>query len=143
MSSWLHRVDKTFIARSSPTDMKLRYPTEIFVDVNGNAVSNINWIWKPDLGAVGNFASKYWVIAGDAVSLMDQAARDAVDAQEAASEVAEDRAENKLRIDDERVLKALALVMLDEINLLRSKHSLAPRTKAQLITAIKAKVDTI
>lgn len=42
----------------------------------------IDWIHNPDLSAVAGFPSKYWVIAGDVVTLMDQAARDAVDAAE-------------------------------------------------------------
>uniref|UniRef100_A0A6M3IGV0 Uncharacterized protein n=1 Tax=viral metagenome TaxID=1070528 RepID=A0A6M3IGV0_9ZZZZ len=38
--------------------------------------------------------------------------------------------------------RALGLVVLDEINTLRGQHSLAPRTKAQLKAAIKAKIDS-
>ena len=102
-----------------------------------------DWIINPDLSAVGTFPSKYWIITGDTVTLMNAAARNAVDAQEATDAVAEDRAENKLRIDDERVLKAFALIVLDEINVLRGQHGLAARTPVQLVNAIKGKVDTI
>lgn len=35
--------------------------------------------------------------------------------------------------------KALALTILDEINLLRQQHALPPRTAAQLVTAMKNK----
>lgn len=45
--------------------------------------STTDWIINPDLSAVVGFASKYWTITGDVVTLMDQAARDAVDVQEA------------------------------------------------------------
>ena len=38
------------------------------------------------------------------------------------------------------VVKALALVLLDEINLLRAEHSLAARTTEHLKTAIKNKL---
>lgn len=40
-----------------------------------------------------------------------------------------------------RIVRALALVTLDEINILRQLHGLAPRTAAQLRTAIETKVD--
>lgn len=40
----------------------------------------------------------------------------------------------------DRLVRALALVVLDEVNILRTAASLAPRTAAQLITAIKAKI---
>jgi hypothetical protein len=39
-----------------------------------------------------------------------------------------------------RVLKAFALVVLDEVNLLRSQHGLVERTAAQLRTAVKSKL---
>jgi hypothetical protein len=41
---------------------------------------------------------------------------------------------------NEALIRALAFVVLDEINLLRAEHSLASRTPAQLRTAIKAKI---
>lgn len=37
-------------------------------------------------------------------------------------------------------LKALVLLMLDEINVLRGELSLPPRTKEQLLTAIETKI---
>lgn len=40
----------------------------------------------------------------------------------------------------DRLIRALALVVLDEVNVLRSAASLAPRTTTQLINAIKAKL---
>lgn len=39
-------------------------------------------------------------------------------------------------------IRALALVMLDEINVLRSRASLPARTKAQLVTAMKNKLSS-
>ena len=38
-------------------------------------------------------------------------------------------------------VKALALVYLDEINILRAEHGLAPRTKKQLRAALKKKLE--
>ena len=49
----------------------------------------------------------------------------------------------KQRIDDERVLKAIALTVKDEVNVLRGQHGLPNLADAQFINAIKSKVDTI
>lgn len=40
-----------------------------------------------------------------------------------------------------QLVRALGITLLDEINILRNQHSLAPRTKAQLRTAIRNKID--
>jgi hypothetical protein len=50
-----------------------------------------------------------------------------------------DEAANHVFILDE-TLKGFALVVLDEINLLRSKHLLTPRTQEQLRDAVKNKI---
>lgn len=41
------------------------------------------------------------------------------------------------------LIEALADIMLDEINILRSGTSLQPRTKQQLINTLKSKHDTL
>lgn len=41
-----------------------------------------DWIINPDMSAVDGFESKYWVITGDVITLMDLSARNAVDAAE-------------------------------------------------------------
>lgn len=54
-----------------------------------------------------------------------------------------DRAVNLLDLDPnspQKLLRALALVTLDEINILRTAASLTPRTVAQLKTAIRGKL---
>ena len=96
----------------------------------------IDWIHNPDLSLVAGFDSRYWVINGDAVTLMSQAERDTVDA--AILSAAKDYAANE--IDTDVYLSAFALVVLDEINILRAAHSLTPRTKAQLKTAVRGKM---
>ena len=40
----------------------------------------------------------------------------------------------------DKILKAFALTVLDEVNLLRAEHSLPPRTAQQLRDAVKAKL---
>jgi len=97
MATVLNRATKVMIESANTAD----YPV-------------LDWIINPDLSAVAGFASKYWTISGDTVSLLDQAGRDAVDAAilsahrdaiAAVMDAAEDYA------------RAFALVVLDEINL--------------------------
>lgn len=42
----------------------------------------------------------------------------------------------------ETLLRALALVVMDEINILRAQHGLAPRTGSQIRLAISNKIDS-
>ena len=42
---------------------------------------------------------------------------------------------------NEALIRALALTIMDELNILRAEHALAPRTGTQLRNAIKAKLD--
>jgi hypothetical protein len=46
-------------------------------------------------------------------------------------------------MDSNLALKAFALIVLDEINILRAAAGLAPRTPEQLKTAHRAKLDSI
>jgi hypothetical protein len=60
------------------------------------------------------------------------------EAAEKGNEPAPDLVDNP-HIEVRRVLKALALVMVDEINILRAEHGLAPRTDQQAYNAVRAK----
>ena len=73
----------------------------------------VDWIWSPDLSAVTGFANRYWIITGDAVTLMSQAARDALDAQILSD--ARDTVRDQLDAV-EALERAFALVLLDELN---------------------------
>ena len=114
-----------------------RTTKEYRTSVNTPDFPIIDWIIDPDVSAVAGWDTKYWVITGDLVTLMDQAARDAVDAQELS-----DARDNTADIFDsvESYERAFALVVLDEINTLRAQHSLAARTTAQMKTAIRNKL---
>jgi len=57
-----------------------------------------------------------------------------------AGEIDADKDSVVSRIDLDPYLRAFALAMLDEINLLRGQHSLAARTATQLKNAVKAKL---
>ena len=99
-----------------------------------------DWIINPDVSAVAGFATQYWIITGDVVTLMTPAERDAVDA----ANLAAGRDEVSDQLDElEDVLRAFALTVLDEFNVLRvNEHGLAPRTIAQLKNAVRNKLGT-
>jgi hypothetical protein len=94
-----------------------------------------DWIIDPDLTAVSGFPARYWVITGDAVMLMDQAQRDALDAT--LLDQARDAAVNAALDNVEDVLRQIVKLMVDEINILRAQHGLPARTLAQVKTAIR------
>jgi len=122
MANVLHRTTKKYIQSVNTPD----YPIE-------------DWIINPDLSAVTGFESKYWIITGDTVTLMGAAARDALDAAEL--ETTKDAIVNQIdNLND--IIRALASVLVDELNILRTQHSLPNRTLAQLKTAIRNKLGT-
>ena len=122
MADVLHRVTRTFLRSVNSPDFPAR-----------------DWIIGPDLSAVAGVPPRYWKIDGDAVQPMTQAERDAVDA----AVVTEIRQAEAAGYDEDKLLRAVALVLLDEVNALRTRASLAPRTTDQLRTAIRAKLDTL
>ena len=105
MANVLHRTTKRYLKSVNTPDY----------DVS-------DYIVNPDLAAVTGFESKYWIITGDVVALMDQAARDAVDAQETADRIAAIKQALKDRFDQEDDnTKALGLLMLELYQLIRSE----------------------
>ena len=134
MASVLNRTTKQYVRSANTPD----YPT-------------VDWIIDPDMSAVDGWPSKYWVITGDTVSLMDQAARDAVDAAELSARL-DNEAEG---IESPQSLqRAFAEVVLDEINMLRQQFNattaesnqltntaFADRTLAQVKAALRNKMD--
>jgi len=122
MPAWLHRTDKRLLNSIAEADL----PESV-----------ANYIEEPDMSAVAGEPSKYWVITGDNVTLMDQAARDAVDA---AAETAQlDSIADEL--DQTRtIMRAFAEVVLDQVNDLRADHGRNALTLAQLKTAVRGKL---
>jgi len=119
------------------------YSKTLLFSVNEPDYPQVDWIWNPDLSAVQGFDSIYWDITGDSVVLVDQATRDARDAELAAAALTNKRESLKARYDTEDLLKAFADVMIDEINVLRQQHALSDRTAAQLRTALRNKLDQV
>ncbi len=119
------------------------YSKTLLFSVNEPDYPQVDWIWNPDLSAVQGFNSIYWDITGDSVVLVDQATRDARDAELAAAALTNKRESLKARYDTEDLLKAFADVMIDEINVLRQQHALSDRTAAQLRTALRNRLDQV
>jgi len=102
--------------------------------------------WGPDVSSYAGLAAG-WRGSVPVPSEQDMlAAWATIEAEREANRLLKLRAAAKAALDDaeERtylLVRALALVTLDEINLLRGQHSLAPRTATQLRNAIKNKLD--
>ena len=94
----------------------------------------VNYVEYPDLSPVNGVPSKYWVLTGDVLSEMDQAAKETVDA--AADQDIEDGEIFEL---DAGILKRFVLVMLDEINRIRTAEGINTVTIAQLKNAMRDK----
>lgn len=77
MPNYLHRTTKAYQVSVSTADL----PEPV-----------ANYIQDPDVTVVAGFATKYWTITGDVVTLMTQGERDAVDAAIAAQQVLDRRA---------------------------------------------------
>ena len=96
MAAVLNRTTKSYIPSANTPD----YPVA-------------EWIINPDMNAVAGQPSIYWVITGDVVTLMDQAQRDAVDAQ-----LLNTSRDNTAAVlsEPEQYPRGYALVALDELN---------------------------
>jgi len=127
MASVLNRTTRQYLASAHTPD----YPT-------------VDWIHNPDMSAVVGFDSRYWVITGDVVTLMDAAARASLDA--AALEAARDSLAGQLD-QTEDILRAVVLMVLDELNAHSAKVNALltaidnASTLANLKTAVAAIAD--
>ena len=90
------------------------------------------------MSAVISQPIKYWSLSGDIFSLVDQATRDSIDA-DILTALRDTLADEIDRL--ETFMRAFALIVLDEINTLRSEHGLPLRTASQLKTALRSKMD--
>jgi len=127
MPNYLHRTTRQYLRSVSTPD--LQEPVA-------------NYIQDPDVSAVIGFPNRYWIITGDVVTLMDQAARDVVDADL-----------NTARLNSiadgldqtQTILKAFAEVLLDELNsrAATSNSILAAIDGANNLGSLKAAVTLI
>lgn len=88
--------------------------------------------------------SKYWNIVGDTVTEMSVAEKSAKDAADAAAALVVEKAMAETAVDA-RHIKALSLVMLDEINTIRvhAALGLAARTELHVRTSLTNKINSI
>ncbi len=100
-----------------------------------------DWIINPDLTAVAGQPSKYWLIAGDVVSLASAGEQTTIDSDLAAATDLASKDSAKTAVDVERVVRALVDLLPSEFNILRDLHSLPNRTAAQVNAALKANID--
>ena len=110
MPNYLHRTSKQYLTSRSPADL---------IEPVGN------YIQDPDLTAVVGFPSIYWTITGDIVTLMTQGQRDAVDAAILADQITDEKTQAEVIHDlssaDSRALRAVVLLLVDELNSLRTQ----------------------
>ena len=118
-------------------DVVNRTTNQYLQSVNTGDFPSQDWIINPDLSAVEGQPTKYWVITGDVITLADQATRDAIDAAEL--DASRDETADHMN-NPEALVRALGLVILDEINILRSIEALPERTPSQLNQAIRARL---
>lgn len=118
MASVLNRTTRQFITSANTPE----YPVG-------------QWIIEPNLSAVTGFGSQYWIITGDVVTLMTQGQRDAVDATVLGTR----RDDAVAKIDQvEEILRAVVLIILDEINELRSQviHPITSITRSGTVGTV-------
>lgn len=97
-----------------------------------------DWIIDADLSAVEGVDPKYWKIVGDAITEMSPVEKAVVDTDELSSR--RDKTANAAFRPDSHQ-RAFALLLIDEINLLREQLGLAPRTVKQFRKALRQKLD--
>lgn len=126
---------------------------DVFNRTDGRYLQSVNtpdfdpaaWIINPDLTSVAGQPVRYWIIDppdGDIIRLADAGEQAAIDLNLATRRINTQKESAKNQFDVERVLKALAELLVDEFNTLRALHLLSDRTFDQLRTAIRAKIDS-
>lgn len=100
-----------------------------------------DWIINPDLSAVAGQPVRYWLIAGDVVSLASAGEQITIDSDLAAAKDLSSKNSAKNSVDVERVVRALVELLPSEFNILRALHALPDRTAAQVNAALKANID--
>jgi len=86
---------------------------------------------------------KYLKRAGNKVVEMTQAEKYIIDQKEAEEEAQRQEEAKDITISFDKLLKAFALVVLDEVNLLRNKLGLKERTVEQLKDTVKNKYESL
>lgn len=120
-----------------------RITLQYIKSVNTPDYDSADWVINPDMSLVAGIPEKYWRLVGDTPKEMTIAQKNAVDQAEADVLALQQENAKDFEISFDTLMKAFALVVLDEINILRSNASLADRTISQLKQAVKDKYDTL
>lgn len=98
----------------------------------------------PDGIDIGNANPKVYDSGAGTIRNATQLEIDEIPVAEAIDKNLQERASAKalLTNSNAKLWRALLELILSEINILRAEHSLAPRTKAQLITALENEIDS-
>jgi len=138
---WLNRTTKQVVWDASTGAMHRQFSTDFPTDT-GVPASNAAWIFAPDLSAVTGEDSKYWDITGENVTLVDQATRDAIDAQEL-----EDELEAVVsQLDTQKdIIRGLALELNQRLNQAAQRLNgiLAAAEGANNLAAFKTSMNAI
>jgi len=110
-----------------------------------NLLNDPDWIEVApgDMSIFRSLPAKYIKIDNNKPVEKNQAEKDQADADEAAAFAAAEEDMKDITVMFDKLLKAFSLVVLDEINILRSEHSLSERTIAQLKSAVKTKYESL
>lgn len=115
--------------------------------VNTPDYSTDEWLINPPSfkTLVDSVPSKYWKIVGNDISEMTAPEKAVVDAAEQSADETAQKENAKDGYNttqaEMRLLRAIVEVLLDELNTLRTLHSLSDRTMAQARKAIRNKID--
>lgn len=123
-------------------------PSVYQLSVSESTYNAADWVVNPPSLAtlIATVEPKYWKLnVGETdVQEMTQPEKDAVDAAADVALLASAKTSAKDEYDNTRgtlISRAIVTLLIDEINILRAQHALAPRTAAQARTAIRNAID--
>lgn len=96
------------------------------------------YLKNPDLLAVKGVERYYWKVENNSLMAMSPTERAAIDVQRT-TEALDEKVEEYLT--GREVTKAFALLLIDEINILREAASMQPRTMQQFVQAMKQRIN--
>jgi hypothetical protein len=99
---------------------------------------------KVTRAVLNSIINKYFKVSSGVVIEMTQQEKDDLDADEASTLDTNQRTSAKAQFDGVGglALRALCEIIISELNILRTTHSLADRTLAQLKSSIQSKIDS-
>lgn len=117
-------------------------PMTFYTSAHTPDFPDTEWLHNPSSFSAlfGAVPSKYWKVVGDDIVEMETAEKQDVDDRLLAAKTAVERLAAKEELQN-RVFRAFATIVLQELNTLRDEHGLTPRTMQQLRAALENEVD--